>query len=83
MVELLSTLKTITEYNTMLQALSNHQNTALTGIGQINRSHMIAGLYTHTTSPIVVICQDDLAAKRLAEELKYFLNLSFPVLPSR
>jgi len=30
-----------------------------------------------------VICQDDMAAKRIAEELKAFLGKTFPILPSR
>ena len=44
MEQLLSLLKTIPEYKTKLSALDNGQSVAVTGIGQINRSHMIAGL---------------------------------------
>ena len=83
MEKLLDILKTMPEYSATLESLQNRQNAAITGIGQINRSHIIAGLYRHLQSPMVVICQDDLAAKRLTEELKTFLGLDFPVLPSR
>lgn len=83
MEKLLEILKTIPEYSAALGALSQGQNAAITGIGQINRSHIIAGLYAHTDDPIVVLCQDDLAAKRLREELKGFLGADCPVLPSR
>jgi len=80
---LLSTLKSIPEYRMLLDGVARNQNAAVTGIGQINRSHLIAGLYTHAQRPLVVICQDDMAAKRIAEELKAFLGKTFPILPSR
>ena len=83
MKKLLDILKTIPEYTGLLDALSAGQNAAVTGIGQINRSHIIAGLYTHTEEPLVVVCQDDLAARRLCEELKDLLGTECPILPSR
>ena len=83
MEQLLSALKNISEYTTLLDCLKAGQCAAVTGVGQINRSHFIAGLRKDTTRPIVVICQDDLSAKRLQEELKVFLLDTPPVLPSR
>ena len=83
MVALLSILKSIPEYSALLESLSKGQSAAVTGIGQINRSHLIAGLRQDTSAPIVILCQDDLAAKRLQEELKAFLGEAAPVLPSR
>ena len=83
MEQLLSLLKTIPEYKTMLSALDNGQSAAITGIGQINRSHMIAGLYRDSKRPVVILCQDDMAARRLQEELKCFLGIAAAVLPSR
>ena len=84
MEKLLNMLKTIPEYELLLKAVESEQAAAVTGVGQINRSHLIAGLYTHTQHrPVVVICQDDMAAKRLQEELKAFLQEEVPVLPSR
>ena len=83
MEKLLSVLKTIPEYSSLLESLSRRESAAVTGIGQINRSHMIAGLRSHTSAPIVVICQDDMASKRLQEDLKAFLGETFPILPSR
>lgn len=80
---LLDSLKNIAEYKLLLGALESGQSAAVTGIGQINRSHMIAGVARHTAAPMVVICQDDMAAKRLQEELRCFLGESYPVLPSR
>ena len=83
MEQLLSLLKTIPEYKTMLSALDNSQSVAVTGIGQINRSHMIAGLRIESKRPMVLLCQDDMAARRLQEELKCFLGTAAPILPSR
>ena len=51
MEQLLSLLKTIPEYKTMLSALQNGQSVAIMGIGQINRSHMIAGLHQEANRP--------------------------------
>ncbi len=83
MEQLLNVLKTIPEYAELLSALDKGQSAAVTGIGQINRSHIIAGLRRHCDRPVVAICQDDMAAKRLQEELKGFLGETAPILPSR
>ena len=83
MEKLLSALQTIPEYATLLENIQQGTSAAVTGIGQINRSHLIAGLYSHTTCPIAVICQDDMAAKRMQEDLKAFLGEQFPILPNR
>ncbi len=83
MEQLLSLLKTIPEYKTMLSALQNSECVAVTGIGQINRSHMIAGLAKEANRPMVLLCQDDMAARRLQEELKCFLGITAPILPGR
>ena len=82
MNQLLSVLKSIPEFKQTLAALGRNETVAITGIGQINRSHMIAGLQ-ETGRPIVVICQDDMACKRLQEELRAFTGDTFPILPSR
>ena len=83
MEKLLDILKSMPEYKAALETLSQGQAAAITGIAQLNRSHMVAGLFAHTDSPLVVICQDDLAAHRMADELKAFLGIEFPILPSR
>jgi transcription-repair coupling factor (superfamily II helicase) len=83
MEKLLSLLKSIPEYGMLLDSVSRGESAAVTGIGQMNRSHMIAALHADISAPIVVICQDDMAAKRLQEELKAFLGITPPVLPSR
>ena len=83
MEQLLSLLKTIPEYRTLTDALAEGRNAAVTGIGQINRSHLIAGLTQDCKAPLVIVCQDDMAARRLQEELKGFLGTAAPILPGR
>ncbi len=83
MDQLLFLLKTIPEYAAFVESLNKGESAAVTGIGQINRSHMIAGLCQQANRPIVILIQDELAARRLQEELKCFLNTEVPILPSR
>ena len=84
MENLLTLLKTIPEYAGALSCLQNRESTAITGIGQINRSHMLAGLSKDLDRPLVILCQDDMAARRLQEELKCFLGGTVvPILPGR
>ena len=83
MEQLLSLLKTIPEYSAIVSALGKGESVAITGIGQINRSHMLAGLYRELRRPMVLLCQDDMAARRLQEELKGFLSHTAPILPGR
>ena len=83
MSTLLSLLNLLPEYPALVEGLSQHKSAAVTGIGQICRSHMIAALYRQLSAPMVVLCQDDMAARRLQEELHAFLGQQFPVLPSR
>ena len=83
MEQLLSLLKTIPEYASAVSALKNGESVAVTGIGQINRSHMLSGLHRDISRPMVLVCQDDMAARRLQEELKCFLGVTAPILPGR
>jgi len=83
MEQLIQILKNIPEYTSVLECIGKNRSAAITGIGQINRSHLIAGFVRHTGRPVVIACQDDMAAKRLQSELQSFLGQDVPVLPSR
>ena len=83
MEQLLSLLKTIPEYKAVLSSLNQEESVAITGIGQINRSHMLSGLYRELKRPMILLCQDEMAARRLQEELKCFLGETAPILPGR
>ena len=65
MENLLSILNTMPEYTSLLESLSRRESAAVTGIGQVCRSHMIAGIYKETSAPIVILCQDDLAVRKI------------------
>ena len=83
MEKLLTSLNQMREFSAIKDCLAQKEAAAVTGIGQICRSHMIAGLYRETDAPMVVLCQDEMAARKLQEELKAFLGESIPVLPGR
>lgn len=83
MEKLLSFLKSIPEYTILLNGIRENESSAVTGIGQINRAHLISALRTDLEMPIVLLCQDDSIAKRLQDELNAFLGYEAPVLPSR
>ena len=65
MEKLLTFLRSMPEYSSLLDGLKKNMPAAVTGIGQINRSHLIAGLRQDLLRPVVLVCQDDMAAKRL------------------
>ena len=67
MESLLSMLKTIPEYAALVDSLRDYQPAAVTGIGQINRSHMLAGLHKDLQRPMIVLCQDEMSARRIQE----------------
>ena len=67
----------------LLQAVEAKQAAAVSGLSQAPRSHVLAALHEHSGRPLVAVCQDDLAASRLASELGAFLGEQPPVLPSR
>ena len=83
MEQLISYLKTIPEYTQLLNAISRTEPAAVTGLGQINRSHILAALCSDQPNPVVIICQDDVTARRIQEEVKAFCDLTAPILPSR
>ncbi len=83
MDQVLFMLKTIPEYGALVQSLNQGASAAVTGIGQINRSHLIAGLSQELAKPMVILVQDEMAARKLQEELKCFLGTEVPVLPGR
>jgi len=80
---LLSALNNLPEYTALVQAVEKGQVCALSGVGQLARSHVAAALYAAAGRPALVVCQDDLAAQRTAEELTAFLGEAPAVLPTR
>ena len=83
MEKLLTFMRSIPEYKILLECIESNESAAVTGIGQINRSHLIAAMRHDTNRPIVLLCQDDSFAKRLQEELNAFLGYEANFLPSR
>ena len=80
---LLQALEKSPEYRQILDSLSRSGVCAVSGLSQITRSHFIAALHAAASRPSVLICQDEMAASRLQEELESFLGVQAPVLPER
>ena len=71
---LLSALRGLPEYEKLLTAVAANRAAAVSGTGQVARGHWIAALYRHCDRTMVVVCQDDEAARRVQEELRAFLG---------
>ena len=82
MKHLINSFRNTAEYASLQKAIAEKSAVAVTGIGQINRSHLIAALHQDSSAPVIVICSDDTAAKRLQEDLKTFLQEDVSSLPS-
>ncbi|MDD7451775.1 MAG: hypothetical protein PUK76_12115, partial [Treponema sp.] len=80
---LLTMLRGLPEYRRLSACLEKNQAAGVTGAAQINRSHLIASLLHDTKRPAVVICQDELAARRTQAEISAFLGVEPQILPSR
>ena len=80
---LLQFLQKSPDYMQLLQTVEARQAAAVSGLSQAPRSHVLAALHEHSGRPLVAVCQDDLAAGRLAAELGAFLGEQPPILPSR
>ncbi len=80
---ILKLLENMPEFQALLENVQAGKCTALTGVSQICRSHIIASLYEKANLPVVVICQDDTSAKKLQGELSAFLGREIPALNSR
>ena len=80
---LLQALDQSPEYQKMLQSISRGDVCAVSGLSQITRSHFIAALHAASSRPSLLICQDEMAAGRLQEELSSFLGVQAAVLPER
>ncbi|MGN0979209.1 MAG: transcription-repair coupling factor [Candidatus Avoscillospira sp.] len=80
---LLSSLSALPEYASLRSAVEAGKTVALSGVGQLPRTHVMAALYADTGRPALVVCQDDLAAQRMQAELTAFLGETPDLLPTR
>ena len=80
---LLESLRPLAEYQGLSAVLESRQAAAASGVGEMTRSHLIASLHHDSGRPVVVVCQDETAARRVQAELAAFLNETPPILPGR
>ncbi len=78
-----SILNALPEYQALKNGLDAPGASAITGLSSIHRAHMISALREDVGRPILVVCQDDLAAARMAQEISGFSGNTPPVFPSR
>ncbi len=81
--QLLRALRGLPDWNALCAALRRGEAVGISGAAQINRSHLIAALQDELRRPALIVCQDELAARRLQDELKAFLGVEYPLLPTR
>ena len=80
---LLSALSDLPEYQKLLTGIEAGNVLALSGVGQLARAHFLAALCDAADRPALIVCQDDLEAQKLQEELASFLKEEIPTLPTR
>ena len=83
MDQLLKILNQLPDMAKLYAAVEKNQAVGVSGAAQINRSHLIATVCAETKRPALIICQDDMAARRTQMELTAFLGKEVPILPSR
>ncbi|MBE6932412.1 MAG: transcription-repair coupling factor [Ruminococcaceae bacterium] len=83
MEPLLKALESLEEFRALLRADERGEHTAISGVAQICRSHMIAAFCAQTKRKVTVLCLDDMAAQRTAQELSQFLGFPAQVLTGR
>ncbi|MBR6425699.1 MAG: transcription-repair coupling factor [Oscillospiraceae bacterium] len=80
---LLSALREMPEYVKLKNTLEAGRTAALSGVGQVHRLHFAAALHKLEGLRLLIVCQDDLAASRCAQELSGFLGFQPAVLGTR
>ena len=80
---LLSALQQLPEYRALVARLEAGSVAALSGAGQLPRSHMLAALARDLHRPALILCADDQAAQRTQLELAAFLPQAPALLPGR
>ena len=80
---LLSALAGLPEFSTLASLLTAGETAALSGVGQLPRSHFLAGLTRAVSRPALILCPDDQSAQKCQLELAAFLGAAPALLPSR
>ena len=76
-------LHRLPEYETLKKLVQRRLSVGVSGVSQLIRSHLLAGLLRECGRPALILCQDELAANRTRAEMEAFLGESIPILPGR
>ena len=74
MEQLLKILNQLPQMEKFYETIDKNQVVGVSGAAQINRSHLIASVCHTTKRPAVIICQDEMAARRTQAELAAFFG---------
>lgn len=81
---LLSMLKGIPEFNSVLQGIEAYSGpVCVTGLGHIHKAHFAAALYRLTGRPLVAVCSDEMAVQRMLQDMSGFLGKAPATIPAR
>lgn len=80
---LLHAVRELPEYHTLAVQLAKGNAVGVSGAAQLCCTHIVASLLRDLDSPTLLVCRDEMAATRLAGELKSFLGEEYPILPRR
>lgn len=69
MLGLCEALRKIPEIEQLMQKIRDGTTTAVGGLGQIHKAHIIAAVRRFTGRPCVVLCADELACRRIASDI--------------
>lgn len=84
MQALLNALTQIPEFNKTLEAMEKGKGpVCVNGLGPVHKAHFAAALHQLSGRPLVVVCHDELAAKRMVADLGAFLGEEPATIPVR
>lgn len=84
MRQLISAVSAVPEFQTLAAAIDNGAcPVAFTGLGQVHRAHMAAGIWQAQGRSIVMICADDAEVERMGKELAAFTGEAVRTLTAR
>ena len=83
MQTLLSTVKKLNEYRSMLSDITAGKKVSLYGAAPVHRAHLVSALASDCENKICIITSDDAASRHFASDVEIFTGVSPAVLYTR
>lgn len=72
------------EYNELLSSINNGiVPVSVTGVSESQKSHLMYSIYEHSRKPALVITYSDIQAKKLYEDMRFFVGERVKLFPAR